>query len=425
MLLAIAMMFALAACDESSKADGNAQNGAEEEAVPVPSYDESGKEDGNAQDSAEGEFIGMRNNDFEDVGNSPANFWSNQSSLAFDDNFIYFIAGTNIKRMDYSGQNIADVIDADKPSHLNAYGRYIYYADRDDSRDTRKLCVFRVDTSTFVKECLYSYSLPSNTYPSLDAESLLVTGGYAFFAMNIDNMSGSKSTKIVAIDVSVPEKTHLIYSEGNCRGVALTSDNERNVYAFIKTDGSNSNERAVYKINIDDIGDYSSFNLVLGGRKLGIMFGSCIPFANGIAMCYDDGYRNYYYSNITDKWTYGMPDGKDEGDYAEFDEDANYTTLLLSGNQRFVLGNSLVILATDGRWTNSDYMAEDDITAIWFCKDMDFANPMKLGEIRGFTLFSNDENNRFGAYNDILYMIAPADGALYTIDENGSFNRVN
>lgn len=407
MLLAIAMMLAITACGENSKSN------------------EIGKVDEVAQEDVAEEFFGMRNNSFEDVGNSPANFWSNQASLAFDDNFIYFILNGNIKRMDYSGQNVADVIDADKPSYLNVYNGYLYYADRDDSRETRSLCLFRVNTSSFTKECLYSYSLPAKTYPSLDAESLLITGGYAFFAMNIDNMSGRQSTHIVAINLSSPEKTQFLYSEGKCRGVALTLDNERNVYAFIKTDGSNSNERAVYKINIDEIEESPSFNQVVDGRKLGAMFGSCIPFANGIAMCYDSGYRNYYYNNIADSWTYGMPNGKDKGSYAEFEEDADYTTLHLSGNQRFALGNSLVVLATDGRWTKADYMAEDDSAAIWFCKDMDFANPMKLGEIKGFSLFSNDKNNLFGAYNNILYMITPEDGALYTVDENGSFNRVS
>lgn len=360
--------------------------------------------------------------DFENVGNNPNNFWQSEFAPAFDDEYIYYVVqgklSDKIYRVSYSGGVPELVIEEEEGcSYLNIYEGDLYYTVAGvNSIPFARLMKLDLETNETVKLFEHSGKKLKNYF---SYSSILITDGYAFFA-TIDDYIGD--TLIMAVDVNDPNKSYFLGYEGEARGVEFTTDCEGNVYALMKTDGSNANRRKLLSVNIESMkNNYVMFEPVVGEKDLP-PFATFVWGKNGYA-AYDGGYLNYYYDEINTtelKWYPG------ERNYMNPEADTLADKILSTRGQRFVVGNSLVVFGTDIVFNGSDVLGDaSEGLPIFIFKNLDMTEPVEIARSKGITFSNNDPLNVFGTYKDKLYIIETVDDAktLITIDQDGNVTK--
>ena len=285
-LLCAMLVFAFAACVDVEVTDYTHQeNTGGEDAVVTTALKE---------EETAGFLIDF---DFENVGNNPNNFWQSEFAPAFDENYIYYVVqgklSDKIYKIHYSGGIPELVIEEEEGcSYLNIYDGDLYYtvAGVNSAPFAR---VMKLDLETNEATVLFE-STGKKLKNYFSFSSVLLADGYFFFA-KIDEYIGD--TLLMAVDITDPNKSYYLGYQSGDRGVEFTADSEGNVYALMKTDGSNANRRKLLKVNIESMkNNYAMLEVVVGEKDLP-PFATFVWGTNGYAS-YDGGYSNYYYSDI-------------------------------------------------------------------------------------------------------------------------------
>lgn len=355
---------------------------------------------------------------FEDVGNDPNNLWMSYCAPAFDDNYIYYTYyaknSSSIYRMAYDGtENTKLSFKSDGDiEHLNVYDGYLYLGNSYGGGNAYAKLV-RINTDTLESEVVYEQV--GSWSEGYEINAVYAAHGYVFFVVSGGEYK-NKTTEIMALDPKTLECYGLISIEGE-RDAKFTSDNEGNIYAFVETAGSGSNERNILKMNVDEInrlGEEATMLEVVSEKRLNVY--ASHTFAPNGYCSFSENYLSYYYADI-DLDDRSLSVGED--DIPNIAEDSEYASLYSSKNQRFAIDGNLVIL--DTRYKTA--------TTIWYCKDMDVNNPVEITKVEGGTEglnpFQNSKENLFGVHNDKVYIIETTDDAntLITINTDGTVTK--
>ena len=358
------------------------------------------------------------------IGNNPNNLWQGEKCLAFDKDYIYYVSNDNLHRVTYQGTK-NELVAEDIEGLLNVYDGYVYSFD-DGTAGTPYAKIKRVNTKTKETEVIFERN-GSAWREDYCVSSLLVYDGYVFFSLKDEG--NTQRTYIYAIDIETLN-LQLLHFESAGRGLEFTADSNGNLYAIIKTNGSNANERRILSINTSDLreqGSASSMTEIVGEKDLG--YYAAIIHGSGGLMRFSStppAYREYYFGEIDKANLNWYSSGKK---YQDFDDEFmkdDLATVITGRNQRYVLGNNLLVFATDTLYTKKAVWGSDtETTPIFLYEGMDFTSPKEVGRVSGINLFQNGDN-LMGVYDNKMYIIEKTntETSLITIASNGKLSKV-
>lgn len=414
--LAVSAILTFTACDSDEPADKGDETvvGAGETV------------DGGQEETPEEPKVELKNTikfGFDGLGNDPNNHWQSAYAPAFDSEYIYYIHKGNlyssIYRVGYNGGTPERLVE-DADAYLNVYDGALYYTlEGSGSNPYAKLMKLDLETR---EETLIFEVTGKKWVDDYCFDNILITQGYAFFT--IHDTGNNEYTWIYAVDLANTSSVYMLYFERADRDTALVTDGEGTIYALTKADGSNANRRKLMKLAVSDLTDYgykASFYTILGERDLPA-FATFIWGKNGY-MAFGSQYRNYFYDEINvdeDKWYAG------KDNYEDLEQDSMAYKLMSTRGQRYVIGNSLIILGTDIVYAGSDVLGDTSTgLPMYICKNMDLANPEEIARFEKISFISNSPDNAFGVYNDKFYLINNTDEGKYlvTVTPDGEITR--
>ncbi|MBQ7119206.1 MAG: hypothetical protein IJO09_03240 [Oscillospiraceae bacterium] len=366
----------------------------------------------------------------EDIGNNPNNLWQSSDTLAFDDDYIYYASNENLYRVKYNGEDnekIASKVEAT----LNVYDGYIYSSDCGTASNPY-VKIKRINSETKAEEILFEMA-GTKWREDYYVESMLAYDGYLFCTI-IDEGNREK-TYIYAIDLD-DLSYYQIHYEPAARSTEFTVDDAGNLYAIMKTDGSNANLRKFLKVSMDDLRNNANdvsleetlfMEEFVGETNLGnyanVILGSGGMLRN---LSNSDSYGEYYYGKVDAQQKKWYASGNSYPELNSNDADADKHTIVTARNRRYYLDGSVVFFVTDVLYTKSNIIGDDQNNVpIYICSDMDFANPQKIGTIYGMNLFDNG-GNLVGVHDGKVYAIEKkgTEINLVIIDQKGVVNRL-
>lgn len=362
--------------------------------------------------------------DVQNVGNNPNNLWQSEDSPAFDDDYIYYALNENLYRVGYDGKN-SEKIAGDVEGLLNVYDGFVYTYES-GSAGNPFVKIKRINTETKAEEVILEKT-GSKWREDYGVGALLVYDGYVFCL--IYDEGNTNRTYIYAIDLT-DMSNYLIHYESEARYAEFTVDTSGNLYAVIKANGSNANERKILRVNTASLRENAqsvSMEVLVDETNLGV-YAAIMHGSGGLLRLASNppSYREYYFSKIDVDKKEWFSSGGDYGEFNSKDKNADEYTIVTSRNQRYYIDGNVVIFVTDILYTDSDIIGDDqENVRVYMCENMNFKEPKEIGTVYGLNLFDNG-SNIMGAHNGKVYVVEKKDTEtnLVIIDQAGVINRV-
>lgn len=357
---------------------------------------------------------------FQDAGNDPNNFVMSKHSLAFDEEYIYCTDYMDRKlyriSRDGTGRTLMSSSSVEA-GFLNVYNGYIYYV-LDGAYGSPYVKVVRMDARTFESKVIYEKT-GVDWDDNFHASSMYVTNGYLLLAVYDD--VDEPFTEVLSINLETLHQCVLL-SIGEEREVEFSSDNSGNVYVFIdSSDDIYDKGKQIFRIDtskIESAGNEAA-EVVVDLFESGAYTLSYVFAPNGFCNRFVD-HQTYYYDEI-DETSKSLNASQD--DIPEVN--GKYSSLTRARNYRFVLGNSMIVVASDVHATHKDVLGDLKTGfPVYLCKDMDVNASVEIARLPN--CYANSDRNSWGVYQNKLYYIEQADeggSMLWVFDEAGNVTK--
>lgn len=363
---------------------------------------EEGKSSGEGLDFADSDADGqdtedidpeMQNANFENLGNNPNNLYQTQYCPAFDEMHIYWCEKERIVQANKDGSEARYIGKGD--GWLNVYDGWLYTItngyDKDRKRDKMEIC--RINLDTYEKEVLGTY-VAGDRYAHPECLALLVANGYVFYSIH----DGWSSQWVGMLDIQpdyIDDRILLYLNIGTIsRNVEMSVGGDY-LYVFIKSDGSNSYDRDVWRENISN---------PFTGDAWVKLFDSLNGEMWGTWMFTPEGFHRYSRRNLSHDWYVTKLYDKINEEEKTWIADTlckDIDKKLATKSPRFLIGDTLFLL-----------LPTDEGIDIYRYADFDFQNGTHVASAAVNVMFKTGKTAIYGIHQDSLYLVE--------LSENGS-----